>query len=178
MPRTPSLVGAGPPRRAVLAGVLGAGGALAGCSDGSGPGDASEAEKAAGARALRRRAVQQSETLLARYDSALAAHTALGERLGPLRRAVARHVQVLDEPRGQRGRSTPQSPPPSSGEASPDADVPEDEGDALAALAEAERRLAESRTRSLVDAPPELARVLASVAAAGAAHAYLLESES
>jgi hypothetical protein len=46
--------------------------------------------------------------------------------------------------------------------------------DALAELASAELALADERTRALVDVPGELARLLASVAAAGAAHAFLL----
>ncbi|MGK5641747.1 hypothetical protein ACSNOK_26005, partial [Streptomyces sp. URMC 126] len=52
--------------------------------------------------------------------------------------------------------------------------VPDDPDEALAALAAAERRTADGRGAALADAPPELARLLASVAAAGAAHAYLL----
>ncbi|MEU1677145.1 hypothetical protein ABZ752_34710 [Streptomyces roseifaciens] len=56
--------------------------------------------------------------------------------------------------------------------------VPGDEKGALAALADAERRTADSRTKALGSAPPELARLLASVAAAGAAHAYLLRSDA
>ncbi|MFF2367089.1 hypothetical protein ACFVU0_30900 [Streptomyces sp. NPDC058122] len=46
--------------------------------------------------------------------------------------------------------------------------------DALADLAAAELKLADERTQALVDVPGELARLLASVAAAGAAHAFLL----
>lgn len=46
--------------------------------------------------------------------------------------------------------------------------------DALADLASAELKLADERTQALVDVPGELARLLASVAAAGAAHAFLL----
>lgn len=46
--------------------------------------------------------------------------------------------------------------------------------DALAELASAELALADERTLALVDVPGELARLLASVAAAGAAHAFLL----
>ncbi|MEU6278371.1 hypothetical protein ABZ871_39195 [Streptomyces populi] len=46
--------------------------------------------------------------------------------------------------------------------------------DALADLASAELKLADERTQALVDLPGELARLLASVAAAGAAHAFLL----
>ncbi|UNO39664.1 hypothetical protein [Streptomyces sp. MST-110588] len=53
-------------------------------------------------------------------------------------------------------------------------EVPRDERQARAALADAERRTADARTAALADAPAELARLLASVAAAGAAHAYLL----
>ncbi|WP_439946622.1 hypothetical protein [Streptomyces sp. BBFR109] len=52
--------------------------------------------------------------------------------------------------------------------------VPVKPADALAALAAAERSLADARAAALLDVPGELARLLASVAAAGAAHAYLL----
>jgi len=52
--------------------------------------------------------------------------------------------------------------------------VPAKAQDALAELAAAERELADRRTEALLDVPGELARLLASVAAAGAAHVYLL----
>jgi hypothetical protein len=52
--------------------------------------------------------------------------------------------------------------------------VPADPESAVAALAAAERSLADRRGRVLLDVPGELARLMASVAAAGAAHAYLL----
>ncbi|MGW6296602.1 hypothetical protein ACWGAD_28345, partial [Streptomyces sp. NPDC055058] len=52
--------------------------------------------------------------------------------------------------------------------------VPATAKEALAGLAAAERELADRRTRELLDAPGELARLLASAAAAGAAHVYLL----
>jgi hypothetical protein len=52
--------------------------------------------------------------------------------------------------------------------------VPGNEKDALAGLAAAERVLADRRSGALLDAPGELARLFASVAAAGAAHVYLL----
>jgi hypothetical protein len=52
--------------------------------------------------------------------------------------------------------------------------VPLDERAALAELSAAERALADRRAKALLDVPGELARLLASVAAAGAAHAYLL----
>ncbi|MCF0091080.1 hypothetical protein B0E37_06199 [Streptomyces sp. MH192] len=52
--------------------------------------------------------------------------------------------------------------------------VPADPAAALAALADAEKTLADRRTAALAGLPGETARLLASVAAAGAAHAYLL----
>ncbi|MCP3821160.1 hypothetical protein NLX86_24625 [Streptomyces sp. A3M-1-3] len=52
--------------------------------------------------------------------------------------------------------------------------VPGEPEQALAALAAAERRTADSRAAALLGAPGELARLLASVAASGAVHAYLL----
>ncbi|WP_328447448.1 hypothetical protein OG780_12000 [Streptomyces sp. NBC_00386] len=69
---------------------------------------------------------------------------------------------------------------PASGSASSSASAGASPGvaarpkDALAELASAELALADERTRALVDVPGELARLLASVAAAGAAHAFLL----
>lgn len=63
-----------------------------------------------------------------------------------------------------------------AGSASPGASaVPADPKSALAGLAAAEQALADRRARALLDVPGELARLMASVAAAGAAHAYLLK---
>ncbi|WP_432139359.1 MULTISPECIES: hypothetical protein [unclassified Streptomyces] len=58
------------------------------------------------------------------------------------------------------------------------ASVPVDPKAALAGLAEAERALSDARITALLDLPGESARLLASVAAAGAAHAYLLTEEA
>ncbi|MER7112758.1 hypothetical protein ABT360_34825, partial [Streptomyces sp. NPDC000229] len=55
--------------------------------------------------------------------------------------------------------------------------VPADPGVAVAELAVAARRAADAHAAALLGAPPEYARLLASVAAAAAAHAYLLTSE-
>ncbi|MGW5235145.1 hypothetical protein ACWEQU_23300 [Streptomyces nodosus] len=52
--------------------------------------------------------------------------------------------------------------------------VPEDPKAALKGLATAERNLADRRAEALLDLPGEPARLMASVAAAGAVHAYLL----
>ncbi len=52
--------------------------------------------------------------------------------------------------------------------------MPGDEKSALAELAAAERELVERRTKALLEVPGELARLMASVAAAGAGHVFLL----
>ncbi|MER6563984.1 hypothetical protein ABT300_40945 [Streptomyces sp. NPDC001027] len=76
------------------------------------------------------------------------------------------------------GASAPSAaaPPPGAQPSAvpPPAAAPATERDALVGLAAAERALADRRAAELLDVPGELARLLASVAAAGAAHAYLL----
>ncbi|MCP9962361.1 hypothetical protein LUX05_15075 [Streptomyces somaliensis] len=52
--------------------------------------------------------------------------------------------------------------------------MPAEPGAALGELAALAARTAAAHTAALAGAPPELARLLASVAAAGAAQAYLL----
>jgi hypothetical protein len=157
-------------RTTLLAGVaLGGAALLTGCSDDSGP---DRAEHTLAADRLRERAARDSAGLLARYDATLAAHPGLGERLRPLRAEVARHGGAFT------GASPSAAPPSPAAERTKGAagapPVPEDEKTARASLADAERRLADARTGTLAEAPPELARLLASVAAAGAAHAFLL----
>ncbi|MGW1860160.1 hypothetical protein ACWCRI_21855, partial [Streptomyces collinus] len=77
------------------------------------------------------------------------------------------------------GAGATKSPSPAAATASGSATatppaVPAAPKDALASLAGAERDLADRRAQALLDVPGELARLMASVAAAGAAHAYLL----
>ncbi|MEU3686680.1 hypothetical protein [Streptomyces narbonensis] len=190
-------------RRALLrAGTAAGAAALVGCTSGA-DGDGGtrkpsaarlEAERVARAEAaLRLRSVTAARGLLERYDAVLAAHPALAPRLTPLRRSVAAHAKAL----GEGGTSvTPAAASPSAAaKASPSAtattsptatatasSVPKpppvpvaaDPREALKELAAAEREAYERHTNSLVTAPPEYARLLASVAAAGAAHAYLL----
>ncbi|MFI6092591.1 hypothetical protein [Streptomyces sp. NPDC051218] len=168
---TPSHARSGPRRRSLLTGAVGATGAvlLSGCSD---SGSTDTDERSSDTARLRARAARDSGELLGRYDAVLAAHPSLAGRLDPLRTEVKRHEAVFAE------GSAPSSPPPSSpsASASPPAkpSVPKDEKDAVRALAKAERELAKRRGSELLDAPPEVARLFASVAAAGAAHAYLL----
>ncbi|MEV0445196.1 hypothetical protein AB0I84_45345 [Streptomyces spectabilis] len=164
MPSYPTLSRSrpGPRRRSLLAGTAGAV-LLTGCSDaGSGDGDGRSAD----AERLRARAARDSAALLRRYDAVIAAHAPLAGRLRPLRDEVARHAEVLAD-----DGSTP-APAPAT--RAPEPPVPDGPKDALRLLATAERELARRRGKQLLDAPGELARLLASVAAAGAAHAYLL----
>ncbi|WP_435973764.1 hypothetical protein [Streptomyces sp. Qhu_M48] len=171
-------------RRALLTtGVSAAAAAvLAGCttSEKAGPRKPSAAEREAvrAARAeaaLRLRSVTASRSLLERYDATLAAHPALAGRLAPLRRSVAAHTEALGEG-GTSVRPATASPAPTAPRKAAPSPVPvaADPGAALKELAEAARTASEAHTTALLAAPPEYARLLASVAAAGAAHAYLL----
>jgi hypothetical protein len=149
---------------------------LTGCSDGEDPDSdgARGARSVSAAQRIKARAARDSGDLLDRYEAALAAHPALAARLGPLRDEVARHAKSFGAPaRPAAPASTSASPSPSP---SPSAS-PASEKDTVRALAEAERQLADRRAAALVDAPAELARLLASVAAAGAGHAYLLTKD-
>lgn len=189
MPLTPSPA-AGPPRRSMLAGALstlGPLGALAtlgtttGCSQDHESADAAHAARTEDR--LRQAAAKQSRELLKRYEATLAAHAGLADRLRPLRATTVRHAEALGgkdaaRRRGESGGSGKQEKDGSNGKGSKDgAAVPGDEKGALAALGEAERRTAEEREAALAGAPPELARLLASLAAAGAVHAYLLGAD-
>ncbi|MET9608609.1 hypothetical protein ABZZ17_26745 [Streptomyces sp. NPDC006512] len=175
-----------PSRRQLLAGTAGAAGAalLTGCTGGGGPSGADTGIPLE--RRIREGAVRDSERLLERYDATTAAHPALAARLAPLRGAVAAHTAALAFPGPAASRPSSTSRPLSAGaSASPAATgspsvrpdpVPPKEADALTELADAERSLSEARTVALAGAPGELARLLASVAACGAVHAYLLTS--
>ncbi|MEV7419722.1 hypothetical protein [Streptomyces sp. NPDC089919] len=167
-----------PSRRTLLG--AGAGGSaavlLAGCSD-----DGSAGRRSAPVspeRLIRESAVRETRTLLERYDATLAAHPALGPRLVPLRAAVAEHATALS-PAAPAASAAP-SPAPSgpAAPAAPPVTVPAAPAAALTALAEAERRIGAARSAALDAAPGELARLLASVAACAAVHAYLLTSGS
>ncbi|MFF9243279.1 hypothetical protein ACF1AL_31035 [Streptomyces sp. NPDC014801] len=194
-PRLPS----GPRRRSLLvASAASAAGAVlvTGCSGGSGGGDGGTGGSPSVSERARARAARDSAGLVARYDAVLAAHPRLAARLAPLRAEVVRHMEVF----GGTGSSSTASGSPSAGSssgvgASPSASgspsvgsssgaaagggsasagVPGTEKDALGQLAAAERELADRRVAALTGVDGELARLLASVAAAGAGHAFLL----
>ncbi|WP_395577331.1 hypothetical protein [Streptomyces sp. BK79] len=170
-PRLPS----GPRRRSLLASAAGAA-LLAGCSGGPGSGDAG-ADPSAVDR-VRARAARDSAELAGRYAAVIAAHPGLAERLRPLREATVRHAEAFGAVPGASPEASPsvsaRAAGPQDGDGAGAGDVPVVEKDALALLAGAERKLAGRRTRALAEVPGELARLLASVAAAGAAHVYLL----
>jgi hypothetical protein len=174
----------GPGRRSLLASAAGAA-LLVGCSGGSGSGgpgaDPSAVERA------RARAARDSEELAARYAAVIAVHPGLAERLGPLRAEVVRHVAAFGGVRagspsasasgsasGTASAAAPSVSARAAGPADDSGAVPADEKGALALLVGAERKLADRRARALLDVPGELARLLASVAAAGAAHVFVL----
>ncbi|MEU6991400.1 hypothetical protein ABZ953_12185 [Streptomyces sp. NPDC046465] len=154
----------GPRRRSLLTGAAGLASAalLAGCSDSGSDAD----ERPDAARRPRAEATADSRKLLRQYDAVLAAHPSLEKRLGPLRAEVKQHAEAFDDDRTPAASASP-APKPSPAVAS-------DPGKAVRELARAERELAERRGAALLDAPAEHGRLLASVAAAGAAHAYLL----
>ncbi|MFJ8086163.1 hypothetical protein ACIQ6Y_37000 [Streptomyces sp. NPDC096205] len=163
-PRIPS----GVRRRTLFASAAG-GLLVAGCSSGSEDQDKATGGSPAVGERVRVRAAADSADLVERYDAVLAAHPALAGRVRPLREETARHVTAFGGV-----RHSPTASPSASPSVSAPAPVPGTPEDALAGLAAAERGLADRRAQALLGVPGELARLLASVAAAGAAHAYLL----
>ncbi|MGW5088782.1 hypothetical protein [Streptomyces coelicoflavus] len=177
----------GPRRRSLLASAAGAAGTvlLVGCTggpDSDGPGAGPSAADRARARAAR-----DSEALAGRYAAVIAAHPGLAERLGPLREEVVRHAEAFGGERAASPRASSTASSAASASVSPSVSaraagpaardagaVPADEKGALGMLADAERKLADRRAEALLDVPGETARLLASVAAAGAAHVFLL----
>jgi hypothetical protein len=175
----PARAPAGPRRRSLLVSAAGAA-LLVGCSSGS-PGSGSpDSGDAPAAERIRARAARDSRELVRRYDAVIAAHPALAERLRPLRAQVAAHAEAFGgtaEPSPGASPATPgpEGPAaPADAASSPSPGVPADEKQALALLAAEERSLSDRHAAALLRAPGELARLLASVAAAGAAHVYLL----
>uniref|UniRef100_A0AAU2VMR8 Lipoprotein n=1 Tax=Streptomyces sp. NBC_00008 TaxID=2903610 RepID=A0AAU2VMR8_9ACTN len=163
----------GTTRRGALTatGAIAMGAVLAGCGGGAEDGgggrkgsahaDARTASAVKAETSLRKKAAGVSTSLLGQYENVLAAHPATAAGLTPLRDAVRAHVTAL-APGGKASlefvRTRPAGSPP----------------EAVKALAAAERRASASYTEALMEAPPELARLLASVAAAASAHSYLL----
>lgn len=163
----------GTTRRSALTatGALALGTVLAGCGDGDGSGhdtggatDARTVSAVRAEKALRTSAARTSLDLLVHYERVAVAHPATAGGLTPLRDAVRAHAKAL----------SPAAEGPAATASSSTAPSPTGTADALRELAAAERRTSDAHTASLLKAPPELARLLASVAGASAAHAYLL----
>ncbi|GAB2771675.1 lipoprotein [Streptomyces chlorus] len=166
----------GPRRRSLLA-VAPTALLAAGCSAGSGDAGPAVGSRPPASERARARAARDSRGLAERYDAVIAAHAGLAQRLGPLREDAVRHAKAF-ESFGTAAGSASASPAPTgagpSASASVPVPVPTKEKDALSGLAAAEREIADRRLEALLDASAELARLLASVAAAGAAHVFLL----
>lgn len=162
-----------PPRRTVLtAGAAGAAalvvsGLIAGCS-GGGEGEPPQGPSPSPEDEVRASAARHSSALLARYDATLTAHPDLAAQLAPLRASVAAHLTEFS------GKEVSPKAPKASAEPAGETGVPAEPKAALTALADAERRTTDARSKALDTAPPETARLLASVAASGAVHGYLL----
>ncbi|MFD9118918.1 hypothetical protein [Streptomyces bottropensis] len=177
----PSRALSGPRRRSLLVGAAGAG-LLVGCSSGGEGSDVAGGGPSAVERA-RARVARDSEALVERYDAVVAAHPGLAALLTPLRAEVVRHAKAFGGGKaagaGKTGTDKASASPSASASGSPSAPaspspVPENPGAALAGLAAAERKLADRRAKALLEVPGEVARLMASVAAAGAGHAYML----
>lgn len=176
---SPSRTPSGPRRRALLASAAGAA-LLVGCSSPDDDSDSGTHTGPSAAERARARAARDSAGLVERYDAVITVHPALAPRLRPLRAEAVRHGEAFGG--ADDGSGSPTASPSPSGDTgskaspsvSPTASVPANAKDALADLATAERTLADRRTTALATVPGELARLLASVAAAGAVHAYLL----
>jgi hypothetical protein len=178
VPYPPPRIPSGPRRRTLLASAAGAA-LLTGCSSSAG---SSGGESAGGSPSVteraRARAARDSAGLLQRYDAVLVAHPTLAERLAPLRAEVVRHLEAFGgAPKASSSPSPSASTPSDSASLVPAPQAPEVPSDpkaALAGIAAAEKALTDARITALLDVPGELARLLASVAAAGSAHVYLL----
>lgn len=175
----------GPRRRSLLA-VVPTALLAAGCSAGSrAAGPAAGSPSPPASERARARAARDSRELAERYDAVIAAHAGLAQRLGPLRENAVRHAKAFESLGTAAGSASasPEAPVPAGAgpsasspvpSASSPVPVPTKEKDALSGLAAAEREIADRRLEALLDAPAELARLLASVAAAGAAHVFVL----
>lgn len=150
---------------------------LAGCTSGSGAG--SSASATPDPDEVARRTAAAAEQLLADQAAAtVAAHPALAARVTPAQRAHQAHADELT--RGLPATSRTPAPGGSGGPtvpASPSAPVvPVAPSAALAGLATAQTAAATAITARLGAVSPDLARLLASVAASDTAFASLLRA--
>ncbi|MFF2385083.1 hypothetical protein [Streptomyces sp. NPDC058108] len=204
----PSRIPSGPRRRSLFASVTGAavlaGCSAPGPSSPAAAGRSTSAEDAARARAARdsetlaaryAAVIAAHPPLAERLDPLRAEVVRHAQAFGggarrpsgspsASRSAASSSASATSSPSASSASSAASASSGSSASASASASaggaaaVPVREKDALADLASAELALVDRRTKDLLDVPGELARLLASVAAAGAAHAFLLTKEA
>jgi hypothetical protein len=162
-----------PSRREVLAG--GAVLALGGCLpvDGSSPGRAVAPEQR-----LRARIAGEVLALSARYDAVVARYPGTRAQLSTLAAEHEAHADALLGTADTPPTGSPTSSPSPSGSTGAPVPVPGTVDRAIAELAAAEHAASHRRGRQARDASPDLARLLASIAACEAAHASLLERDA
>lgn len=150
--------------------MLGATGALAGCT-GGGPSSPSPAPStpASPDAALLVRVRAGEQELVAAYEAALAAYPALHTRLAPALAHHRKHLVALSPATTGSGTTPTPSAPPAP---------PASAARVLARLRQAESRRSEELLGELASAGAPLRTLLASVAAAEAAHAALLEADA
>jgi hypothetical protein len=161
--------GAGPSRRSVLAGT---GLLLIGACKGP---RTVVVPRLTPDQRLARRVANEIAVLAAAYAATIAAHPKTRAALGPLAAEHHAHVAALVA----LLRAAPSDSPSPSGSISPSASPPvvaASAAEAVAALAAAERTAAARRRGQAGRAGPELARLLASIAACEAVHANLVKA--
>ncbi|MFE4519669.1 ferritin-like domain-containing protein [Kitasatospora sp. NPDC056783] len=122
----------------------------------------------------RLRAVAATDRLLGAYDGLLAAPGARTDLLQPLREDTVRHRAALAQ---GLPTATPSAPDPASDSPSPTGG-PTGSAATLADLAALERQSADSHLHDLEGAGPDLARLLAAIAASKALHAAALGDQT
>ena len=164
-------------RRALIgAGLLGlltaCGAAAAGTSGSSDARPARPVPETDPDTAVRLRELRATQALAARYDAAIAsADPATAARLRPLRAQLTAQLTAFGQPAATAGH--PPTAAPTHAPTVPPTPAP-GPATGTAALAAAELATARGRGADLLAASPALARLIASVAAAGAQHAVLL----
>ncbi len=126
---------------------------------------------------IREAAADAERALLVSYAATIARHPSLSERLMPLAAHHSEHEAALFPTTPIPAASATASPTVSTRPTTfPPVPVPDDPAAAVTELAVAERAAAARTLHALPNASPGLARLLASVGGAEAAHAALLGS--
>jgi hypothetical protein len=125
---------------------------------------------------IREGAAEAERALLAAYAATIARHPELTERLAAPSAHHVEHLSALAPPATPTPTVSAPASSPAAGGAGVSSGVPDDPLAAVAALATAERVAAGRQLEYLGAASPGLARLLASVGAAEAAHAAVLGS--